>query len=159
LASAQASDDVDLLVATALAVKPQAGRALRDSISDTIDGQKMLLVLDNCEHVLDGVAALCAALLQRCESLAIVATSREPIGIEGERTIAVPSLDVETEAVELFVARADAAAPGFATADDEVIREICRRLDGIPLAIELAAAAVRMLQPSDIAARLRDHVD
>ena len=99
-----------------------------------------------------------ADLLQRCESLAILATSREPVAVEGERTIGVPSLVIDTEAVELFLARADAAVPGF-VGDESVIGEICQRLDGIPLAIELAAAAVRTLQPAEIANRLQDHVD
>jgi predicted ATPase/class 3 adenylate cyclase len=157
LASAQASHEVDLLVASALSLRPDT--LVRESIVGGVGHRRMLVVLDNCEHVLDGVGSLAVALLRGCDQLAILATSREPLGVEGELTIAVPSLDIDTEAVELFVARAAAADAGFEVEDEGVIREICRRLDGIPLAIELAAAAARTLSPLDIAARLSDHLD
>ncbi len=155
LSSAHASQQVDVLVAGTLSLLPD--RSVRQSIVDGIGQRRMLLVLDNCEHLLDGVGSLTVELLKGCDRLAILATSREPLAVEGERTVAVPSLDADTDAIELFVARAVQA--GFDVEDETVIREICRRLDGIPLAIELAAAATRTLRPSDIAARLRDHLD
>ena len=144
LASAQASDEVDLLVADALSLGPDA--LVRQSILGGVGHRRMLIVLDNCEHVLDEVGSLAVELLQGCDQVAILATSREPLGVSGERIVAVPSLDIDTEAVELFVARAAASQVGFEVEDDRVIREICRRLDGIPLAIELAAAAARTHQ-------------
>ena len=156
LASAQASDEVDLLVAERCLSVPTH---VRQSILGGVGHRRMLIVVDNCEHVLDPVGSLAVELLQSCDQVAILATSREPLGVSGERIVAVPSLDIDTEAVELFVARAAASQVGFEVEDDRVIREICRRLDGIPLAIELAAAAARTHRPVDIAARLRDHVD
>jgi len=157
LASAQASNEVDVVVADALSLRPDA--LVRQSIVGGVGHRRMLLLLDNCEHVLDEVGSLAVALLQSCDQMAILATSREPLGVSGERTVTVPSLDIDTEAVELFVARAAAAQGGFEVDDETVIRKICRRLDGIPLAIELAAAAARTHRPVDIAERLRDHVD
>ncbi|HMK12913.1 MAG TPA: NB-ARC domain-containing protein [Acidimicrobiales bacterium] len=159
LASAQASDDVDLLVAATAAVPLTPGTSVRESIRIALGGKRVLFLLDNCEHVIDGVADLVGELLSHCASLAIIATSREPLGADGERTIAVPSLDIDSEAVALFLARADAAVPAFEADDPAAISEICQRLDGIPLAIELAAVAVRTLRPAEIADRLRDHID
>ncbi|HTN81826.1 MAG TPA: adenylate/guanylate cyclase domain-containing protein [Acidimicrobiales bacterium] len=159
LASAQSSADVDLIVVAAVGLSLGPGASPRQALISAIGGRDLLLVFDNCEHVLDGVAALTVDLLHSCGSLSILTTSREPLAVEGERTLGVPSLDIETEAIELFLARADAAAPGFVVGEDEVVREICRRLDGIPLAIELAAAMVRMLPAAEIAQRLQDHVD
>ena len=159
LASAQSSADIDPLVVAAMAVALGPGASPRQALISAIGARDLLLVLDNCEHVLDGVAELIVDLLQHCPSLSILTTSREPLAVEGERTMGVPSLDIETEAIDLFLARAEAAVPGFAVDDDAVVREICRRLDGIPLAIELAAATARTLPPAEIAQRLHDHVD
>ena len=159
LASAQSSTDIDLLAVAAMAVPLGPGASPRQALRSAIGGHDSLLVLDNCEHVLDGVADLIVDLLQHCASLSILTTSREPLAVDGEQTLGVPSLDIETEAMELFLARAVAAVPSFEVDDDGVVREICRRLDGIPLAIELAAATVRTLQPAEIAQRLHDHVD
>ena len=118
----------------------------------------MLVVLDNCEHLLDAVAALVVALLGASSTLTLLATSREPIGVPGEVTWRVPSLSLTDEAVELFSDRARRVVPDF-TIDDETetaVAEICRRLDGIPLAIELAAARARALSLREIVDGLHD---
>src|SRR5208283_3423436 len=113
-----------------------------------------LVVLDNCEHLLDASAAVTAALLSACPRLTLLATSREPIGLAGEVTWRVPSLSLADDAVRLFTDRAGNARPGFSTDDETAaaVVEICRRLDGMPLAIELAAARVRALSPHEILA-------
>jgi non-specific serine/threonine protein kinase len=134
-----------------------------------LKAKQLLLVLDNCEHLLAGCAALADELLRACPKLTILATSREPLRVGGEITWRVPSLPVPpaeielahaqvaaSDAVRLFVERASAVQPGFVlTAEnDAAIAQICRRLDGIPLAIELAAGRVRLFTPGNIVARL-----
>ncbi len=120
-------------------------------------GRAALLVLDNCEHLVDAVAGLVATLLGAAPGLRVLATSREPLGVPGEVLHPVAAL-ADDDAVRLFADRAAAASPGFAlTADVEPsVREICRRLDGQPLPIELAAARTRSLSPAEIATRLDD---
>jgi predicted ATPase/DNA-binding SARP family transcriptional activator len=116
----------------------------------------LVLVLDNCEHLVDAVAALAGGLLDRCPAVRILATSREPLAVPGERLHPVEALD-EAAATRLFADRAEAVAPGFdAGAHATAITEICRRLDGQPLPIELAAARLRALSPEEILARLDD---
>ncbi|MEV8602373.1 BTAD domain-containing putative transcriptional regulator [Streptomyces griseoviridis] len=121
--------------------------------------RRMLLILDNCEHVVDAAARLVEELLERCPELTVLATSREPLGVPGELLRPVEPLP-EPVALRLLADRGAAARPGFRTdADEETARacaEICRRLDGLPLAIELAAARLRMLTPRQIADRLDD---
>jgi predicted ATPase/DNA-binding SARP family transcriptional activator len=114
-----------------------------------------LLILDNCEHVLDGSAAVVEELLARCPDLRIVATSRAPLGVDGEQVIRLMGLDAEA-ATALFLDRATAAG---ADADDAAVNELCRRLDGLPLAIELAAGRTRSLAPSEIVERLDERFD
>ncbi len=116
--------------------------------------RRMLLILDNCEHVVDAAAHLVEHLLQRCPALTVLATSREPLGVPGESLCPVEPL-TEPHALRLLADRGAAARPGFTiAADPEAAAEICRRLDGLPLAIELAAARLRMLTPRQIADRL-----
>ncbi|WP_114251787.1 BTAD domain-containing putative transcriptional regulator [Streptomyces sp. Go-475] len=116
----------------------------------------MLLILDNCEHVADAAARLAEELLARCPGLTVLATSREPLGVPGELLRPVEPLP-EPVALRLLADRGAAARPGFRIEDDpEACAEICRRLDGLPLAIELAAARLRMLTPRQIADRLDD---
>uniref|UniRef100_UPI002A83F596 ATP-binding protein n=1 Tax=Streptomyces sp. CRN 30 TaxID=3075613 RepID=UPI002A83F596 len=116
----------------------------------------MLIVLDNCEHVVEAAARLAEQLLQRCPRLTVLATSREPLGVPGELLRPVEPLP-QPYALRLLADRGAAARPGFDVADDpEAAAEICRRLDGLPLAIELAAARLRMLSPRQIADRLDD---
>ncbi|QHC29192.1 AfsR/SARP family transcriptional regulator [Streptomyces sp. HF10] len=118
--------------------------------------RRMLIVLDNCEHVIEAAAHLAERLLARCPELTVLATSREPLGVPGELVRPVEPLP-EPVALRLFAERGAAARPGFRVEDDpEACAEICRRLDGLPLAIELAAARLRMLTPRQIADRLDD---
>ncbi len=145
-------------VATTLGVKePGSGGTLAEAVGRFLATRRALVVLDNCEHVVVAAAKVAAALLSAAPELKIIATSREPLGVDGEVTWAVPPLS-EADAVELFSDRARQAWPQFrlddANAKDVVY--ICRRLDGLPLAIELAAARTRALDPAQIAAGLRD---
>ncbi|MGW2520954.1 AfsR/SARP family transcriptional regulator [Streptomyces sp. NPDC001617] len=118
--------------------------------------RRMLIVLDNCEHVVDAAARLVEELLGRCPELTVLATSREPLGVPGELLRPVEPLP-EPVALRLLADRGAAARPGFRTQEDpDACAEICRRLDGLPLAIELAAARLRMLTPRQIADRLDD---
>ncbi|MEU6554815.1 BTAD domain-containing putative transcriptional regulator [Streptomyces sp. NPDC046915] len=138
-------------------------RAVADRYDDPVERlvehcgrRRMLLVLDNCEHVVEGAARLAERLLARCPEVTVLATSREPLGVPGELLRPVEPLP-EPVALRLLADRGAAARPGFRTEDDpEACAEICRRLDGLPLAIELAAARLRMLTPRQIVARLDD---
>jgi predicted ATPase len=129
-----------------------------ESLAESLRRRRVLVVLDNCEHVLDACAGLAEVLLSRCRDLHVLATSREALGVDGEQVFRVPSLRVDTDAIQLFVDRSRAAGgPGEPGAiGDAVVGEICRRLDGIPLAIELAAARTTHLAPSQILDRLSD---
>ena len=167
LAPIARAEGVPSAVAAALDLKPE--RSVTDTIIDGLQLRVLLLVIDNCEHVLDGVAELVGKILERCPEAKVLATSREPLHLAGEHLYPVPGLSLpeqhltteqltEIDAVRLFVERASAVRPGFAldannTAD---VITICRSLDGMPLAIELAAARVRALAPRDIARRLSD---
>jgi predicted ATPase/DNA-binding SARP family transcriptional activator len=158
-------------IAAALGARLEGNSSADDALVAALRGQALLLVLDNCEHLVDACAGLVTILLARCPRLRVLATSREALGVAGERSWLVPGLSLpasttaptatfaaEAEAVQLFVTRAQDAQPGFALTDanaSAVVR-VCRRLDGLPLAIELAAARVRLLAPEQIAARLDD---
>ncbi|HET7488920.1 MAG TPA: tetratricopeptide repeat protein [Acidimicrobiales bacterium] len=153
-------------VASALSLAEQPGRVLADTVVDHLRDRRMLLVLDNCEHVVSGAARLVDTLLRSCAGLVVLATSQEPLSIAGEvvwalSALAVPGTGGPVEAspaVRLFCDRAAAIRPGFALTADTApaVAEICRRLDGVALAIELAAARVAVLRPAEIAARLSD---
>ena len=149
---------VPVTVARTLGAPDQPGRSMLDILTGFIGDRRVLLVLDNLEHLLDSCAPRIAALLGACPGLTMLATSREPIGVPGEVTWRVPSLSLADEAIELFTDRARRVRPDFALSDDNTaaVREICRRLDGIPLAIELAAARVRALSLNDILDGLQD---
>jgi predicted ATPase len=167
-------EDADLVVqscAAALDVRALPGRALGDTVVDFVASRSLLLVLDNCEHVLVAAAELVRRLLRGAPQLRILATSREPLRVPGETVFVVPSLtspdpDVPQppselrryEGVRLFVERAAAAAPGFDLdpANADAVARICFRLDGLPLALELAAARLGALTPAAIAERLDD---
>ncbi|MBE2318636.1 winged helix-turn-helix domain-containing protein [Solirubrobacter sp. CPCC 204708] len=132
------------------------GMAPRDSLPrllDVLAERETIVVLDNCEHVIAGAADLADRLLASCPRLKVVATSREALAIDGEALVPVPPL-AESPAVTLFADRAAAARPGYVI--DEAGREICRRLDGLPLALELAAARLRTLTAGELAERLDD---
>ncbi|GGU92963.1 SARP family transcriptional regulator [Actinomadura cremea] len=145
------------------------GAGIVDRLADALRGRRALLVLDNCEHVAEPAAELVERLLAGAPGLRVLATSREPLGVPGERLAIVPPLDLpggrsdpddlrRYGAVRLFVARASAAAPGFAldAATAPWVASICRRLDGVPLALELAATRVRALGVRELAAALDD---
>jgi predicted ATPase len=166
LASATDSDALEQVVVAALGITPRAGTTLRGSIVEYLAAKQLLIVLDNCEHLLDGAGILAEALLRDCPGVTILATSREGLGVEGEHLRVVRSLRLpdatdatdlaSTDAVRLFLERAQ-AAHGEAPIEDEAmlaVADICRRLDGIPLAIELAAARVAAMAPGEIAQRL-----
>ncbi len=158
-------------VASALNVPEQPGRDMAETLVDALRQKALLLVLDNCEHLLAACGDLVAVLLRACPGVRILATSRESLGVPGERVWRIPSLSLPEvrsalpsedlvlyEAVRLFVDRAMATVPEFAVTRENAsaIVQICGRLDGIPLAIELAAARVRVLTVEQIAARLDD---
>jgi predicted ATPase/class 3 adenylate cyclase/DNA-binding CsgD family transcriptional regulator len=152
-------DVVRVAVARTFGLPDQPGRSTMDAITRFVAGRQMLVVLDNCEHLLDATAALMMALLEACPSLTMLSTSREPIGIAGEVGWRVPSLSLADDAIELFTDRARRARPDFEISDDNAaaaVSEICRRLDGVPLAIELAAARVRALSLTEILDSLHD---
>jgi predicted ATPase/class 3 adenylate cyclase len=148
-------------LAAVLGIAQQRGKTIEESISDALGNQRLLLVLDNCEHLIDAAAALAQPILAHCAQIAVLATSREALMLDGERNWPVPSLDISNDlnstAARLFVDRAQAIAPDFdGGSHGAAIAEICRRLDGIPLAIELAAARVRALSPVQIRDRLNE---
>ena len=145
-------------VARTLGVPDVAGRSTMELLLRFFGQKKMLLLLDNCEHLLDACGAIVVELLQACPQLTILTTSREPLGVPGELSWRVPSLSLADEAVELFTDRARRARPDFVASEDNttLIKEICERLDGMPLAIELAAARVRALSLRQINDSLHD---
>jgi predicted ATPase/class 3 adenylate cyclase len=156
-------------VAAALAVREEPGRALRDTLADHLRERAALLILDNCEHLLVACAELAEHLLRQCRSVYILATSREALGISGEVAWNVPSLTLppadgdlvqvlQSEAAQLFIERAAAANRAFTGTTDNApaVAQICRRLDGIPLALELAAGRIRSLRVEEVATRLDD---
>ncbi len=149
---------VPLTVARAFRLPDQPGRSTMDTLIRFVADRQMLVVLDNCEHLLDASAELVVALLSGAASLTLLATSREAIGVAGELGWRVPSLSLADEAIELFAERARHARPDFTLTDDNAatVGEICARLDGLPLAIELAAARVRALSLAEILDSLHD---
>ena len=151
-------DAVASVVAAALGAVRQPHRSDVDVVCDHLGTTRAVLMLDNCEHVLDAAADLAAAVLDRCAGVVVVATSREPLDLDGEQVVPVRPLDPATEAISLFAERARAADPEFElTPEAELaVQEICRRLDGVPLAVELAAARVDTMAVEEIAARLDD---
>ncbi len=147
-------DGVDRAVAAVFMLQPEPARTWRQVVVDGLAGRDVLLVIDNCEHVLDDVAALVETLVA-CPTVRVLVTSRESLAVGGEWAWPVPALPLDA-AVELFTERADTAASGFRPDDADlvVIGEICERLDAIPLAIELAAARIRSMSPTQIRDRL-----
>ena len=159
-------------VASALGLRDEPGRPLTQTLTDFLASKSLLLVLDNCEHLIEACAQLAAALLAASPRLSVLATSREPLRVPGEVAWPVPSLPLPDpalplpppenleryDAVRLFRERAVSVQPGFAitSKNAHAVAQICRRLDGIPLAVELAAARVRALPVEQIAPRLDD---
>src|SRR5580693_6921502 len=149
---------VAVTVARALGLPDQPGRSTMDSLLRFVRDRQLLVVLDNCEHLLDASAELVVAVLSGAAGLTVLATSREAIGVAGEVSWRVPSLSLTDEAIDLFTDRARHARPGFEIthANAAAVGEICARLDGVPLAIELAAARVRALSLAEILDSLHD---
>jgi predicted ATPase len=158
-------------VASVLGVREATGSPLLETLADHVRSRTILLVLDNCEHLIEACAGLVEELLRSCPNLSILATSREALGVEGETIFVVPPLSLPDprrlpavdglshyEAARLFVERARALRPSFALTEQNAVAvaQICHRLDGMPLAIELAAARVRVLSVEQIAKRLED---
>lgn len=149
---------VPVVMAGALGLADQPSHPVTAAVVRLVADRRMLVLLDNCEHLLDATAALISTLLSACPELTLLATSREATGVRGEVAWQVPSLSVDDEAVELFVDRARRVRSDFVVndADVELVKEVCRRLDGMPLAIELAAARVRALTLGEIVDSLHD---
>jgi predicted ATPase/class 3 adenylate cyclase/DNA-binding CsgD family transcriptional regulator len=159
LAPVTDAEAVPVAVARVLGLPDQLGRSTEDTVLEFLAARRAMLVLDNCEHLLDASATLATAIVAGCPGATLLATSREPIGMAGEAIWRVASLSLADEAVELFVDRARQVRQDFSLADDAdaaAVAEICRRLDGIPLAIELAAARVRVLSLAEIVRSLHD---
>lgn len=171
LASLADAQYIPLNVAKVFGLRESPNKPVSDSLVDFLRKKKLLLILDNCEHIIEACARLAILLLQSCSDLYIMATSREILGIAGEVPYRVPSLSVPDlrqlpdhealshfESIQLFVERAAMAIPGFmfTPANSPAIAKICSRLDGIPLAIELAAARIRFISVEQIATRLDD---
>ncbi len=179
LAPVGADGEVAELILTVFDARVRPGMSVLDSVVDLLRRAELLLVLDNAEHVVEGVADLVSAVARACPGVRVLLTSRERVGVDDERVIAVPPLQVPGPgpggrgpgpssatdttdvasggpAVELFVRRARAAASDFTVDDGNVaaVAEICRRLDGMPLALELAATRMRSMSPADLAGRL-----
>jgi predicted ATPase/DNA-binding SARP family transcriptional activator len=170
LAPVARPDLVPAAAASALGVREDPGRPLAETIAGHLRDSEALLILDNCEHLLDAAAGLVTGLLRRCPSLRILATSQSRLNVTGEATWPVPPLTLpppdeqdpavvaESESARLLCDRARLARPGFSLAEVNAgaVSEICRRLDGIPLALELAAARLNALTARQLAARLDD---
>ena len=170
LAAVQEPALVPAAVATVLGVHERPGEPVAESLAAALAGQQMLLVLDNCEHVLDSAAALCGALLAAADDVRVLATSREPVGVAGEARYRLPPLTLPddggtvgadgSEAVVLFADRARQVDPHFTPAAETgpMVERLVQRLDGMPLAIELAAARVESLGVSGLLERLDDRL-
>ncbi len=157
LAPVDDPDIVALTVAGGLGARERPGQEVTETIAEHLGDRSLLMVLDNCEHLTAAVAELAARLLRACPALSVLATSREPLGVDGERQLAVPAL-AESDAVTFFEQRAQLVRPSFRLGPDNTaaVHQVCRRLDGLPLAIELAAARLRILSISQLAVRLDD---
>jgi predicted ATPase/class 3 adenylate cyclase len=176
LATIEDADQVAAAIAAPLRVRDEPGQQMLLTLTNYLRSKKLMLILDNCEHLIAECARIAETLLRACPQLQILASSREQLGIAGERTWPVPSLSMsdgwrdeirgeraaerltQYEAVRLFIDRAVAVRPAFKVNNENAphVAEICWRLDGIPLAIELAAARIRVLSIPQIAERLND---
>jgi predicted ATPase/class 3 adenylate cyclase len=165
LAAASDGDTMLQVVASTLGVRPQG--SLQDAIVEYLRSRQALIIVDNCEHLLEDAARMIETSLRGCPEVVVLATSREGLGVPGEQVWPLRSLELpapsasvdeltKADSVRLFIERASSVKPSFAVerGNAEAVAEICRRLDGVPLAIELAAARVAVMNPSDIAQRL-----
>ena len=161
LETCSSTDEVTATVLSAVGVEPKGPRRGVDALVDGLRHRHAVVVLDNCEHVLDPVVRIVVDVLEACRGVRILATSREPLEVAAERVYRVPPLDTSGRgpATQLFCDRARAAGAHVVPAEDPEIEAICARLEGIPLAIELAAARCRSLRPADLLVRLDDMLD
>jgi predicted ATPase len=163
---------VAVAVAAVFSLTARAGMSTQEALIEFLGSKQLLLVLDNCEHLLDPVAELVEALELACPGVVVLATSREGLALEGERVVPIPSLSApatdadlvsaaDSEAVRLFVDRAGWVDPEFALIESNTpaVAQVCRRLDGLPLAIELAAARIGAMTPAELARRLDRRFD
>jgi len=173
LAGVSEGEQVAAAAAAAMNISLSGGGAPAEQLASALRGAAMLIILDNCEHLIEAAASVAGAILRRNAGVTILATSRSPLGLPGEQSFALPTLAVPDAAaipgitaeaaasyagIQLFIARAALVQPGFAldAGNAADIAAICQRLDGIALAIELAAARTRLLRPKDLLARLND---
>jgi predicted ATPase/DNA-binding SARP family transcriptional activator len=168
LAALRQAGEVDAALASVLGIHPRVGDTVLEALVEALGGEQLLLLIDNCEHLISACATLCAALVRSCPGIGILTTSREPLGVEGESVYRVPSLGVpelgteevaliaRKDAVQLFVDRASTHQHSFVldASNAGLVASLCRQLDGIPLALELAAARLRALSLAQIHARL-----
>jgi predicted ATPase/class 3 adenylate cyclase/DNA-binding CsgD family transcriptional regulator len=154
---------VPAAIATALGIAPQGDARLIETVSEALGGRQLLLVVDNCEHLLAAAAWALASILVRCEGIRLLATSRERLAVDGETTLTVHPLaldsGVSSDAVTLFVDRARLARPSFGLSDPETaaaVLQICQNVDGLPLGIELAAARMAAMSAVEVRDRLAD---
>ena len=172
LASVRDPDDVVGAFAAVFGLTARAGQTMEQTLTEFLLTKQLLLVVDNCEHVLDAAAELVEELVSTCARVVVLATSREGLALDGERLLAVPALAAPEEhadlaavgtsdAVRLFVERARAADADFVldAANAPAVGQVCRRLDGVPLAIELAAARVTSMSPAELASALDRRFD
>jgi class 3 adenylate cyclase len=155
LAAVSDRSEVAQSVAETMGLRPHADLSLVELVVRALTHQRCLLVLDNCEHVLGAAGELAQAVVNRCPETKVLATSREGLGVPGERVLAVQTLSVDA-ATELFRLRAAERDGGFALDDDALIADVCDQLDGLPLAIELAAARAKTMPMTDLVGRLGD---
>jgi predicted ATPase/class 3 adenylate cyclase len=161
-------DQIPAAVAAALGIPDPGGPQLVDVVMEALSCQDVLIILDNCEHLIDAVAKFCDTAIRQCSRIRFLATSREPLGIDGERVYRVPSLSLppgevaaaaelaDSDAVRLFVERGQLSDPAFVLNDASapLVASVCRRLDGIPLALELAAARLTSMSLQQVSQRL-----
>jgi predicted ATPase/DNA-binding SARP family transcriptional activator len=145
-------------VASVFGVQEEPGRTVAECVVTALASRAALVVLDNCEHVLDAARDVAAALLDGCPGLHLLLTAREPLGDPAERVWPIPELSLADDAIRLFAERGARSLPGYRLDDGDraAVANICRQLDGLPLAIELAAARLNVLAPAQIAERLHD---
>jgi predicted ATPase/DNA-binding SARP family transcriptional activator len=155
LAPLEHGDALGHTVAAALRLRQQAGLDITESVIEYLRSREALLVVDNCEHVVEAAADLVQRIVRHCPGVSVLVTSRQPLGIEGERIVVVPPLPVE-DATQLFTDRARASRPDFDPAQQPpgTVAEICRRVDCLPLGVELAAARMRVMSAPDVVRRL-----
>ena len=159
LASLREGELIPSVLASVLDVEEAPGRPLTESITDALVHRRALLLVDNCEHLVDAAAALVSTIVASCRDVLVLATSREPLAVSGEEVFSVPPLDAD-DAVELFGARARAAgSASVEVGDEDVVRQLCARLDNLPLAVELAAARAAALPPQALLERLSAGLD